>query len=66
MTTVTTLALRIAQAGMRYQRVSSSFRAVRFVRRTDHLSMLGPSSPNRAGSTATDSRAARPTAEIAP
>ena len=41
-------------------------RAVREVRRTDHRSILGPSMPNRAGKTVTDSRAARPTAEIEP
>ena len=66
MPTTTFLELRMAHAGMRYQTVSSRRRAVRLVRRTDHMSIRLPSMLNSAGSTATEITAARTTALIAP
>ena len=66
MATVTSLEWRIAQAGKRNQMVSSRRRALRLARRTDSLSMFRPNMPNTAGSTVTESKAASPTAEMAP
>ena len=63
---VMSLACRIARAGILNHQVSSSRRPFREVRRSDHLSMPRPSSPNSDGSTVTDSSAAKPTAEMDP
>ena len=63
---VMTFAYFMAHFGRRYHQVSSIRRAVRLVRRIDHLSMLCPSMPNSAGSRVTESSAAKPTAEIEP
>ena len=41
-------------------------RAVREVRRTDQVSILGPSMPKMDGSTVTERSAAKPTAEMEP
>ena len=59
-------AWRIAQSGSLYHQVSSMVRAVREVRRTDQVSILGPSMPKIEGRTVTESSAARPTAEMEP
>ena len=62
--TTTGFAWRIAQFGILNQIVSSMRRSLR--RRTDRKSILGPSMPNSAGSTATEITAASTTALIAP
>src|SRR5699024_12657528 len=64
--TVISFACFMAHLGRRYHQVSSKRRAVRLVRRIDHLSMLCPSKPNSAGSKVTDKSAAKPTAEMEP
>src|SRR5699024_12325319 len=55
--TVISFACFMAHLGRRYHQVSSKRRAVRLVRRIDHLSMVCPSKPNSAGSKVTDKSA---------
>ena len=64
--TVTSFECFIAHAGMRPHSEFIDCSRVRPARRTLHLSMFVPSRPNSAGSTVSDSSAAKPTAEIAP
>lgn len=64
--TVTSFECFIAHAGMRPHSEFIDCSRVRPARRTLHLSMFVPSRPNSAGSTVSDSSAAKPTADIAP